>query len=112
MLAQSRSLLALGAMALGLAASIPGVMAAPYEPPGNQVLFGAWIDTQVGYSDTPIKFNQRLRQNTPVFQIAQDIPLPKYNYTTGSGGAALENVGSHFATSGDRTRADEMPTAS
>lgn len=27
----------------------------------------------------------------PVFQIAQDIPLTKYNYTTGAGGPALED---------------------
>lgn len=92
MVFNSLSLLSLGALVLGLLGSIPRTMAAPYEPAGNQVLFGAWIDTQVGYADSPIKFNQRIQQNTAVFQIAQDIPLPKYNYTTGSGGAALENL--------------------
>lgn len=46
-----------------------------------------------GYSDTPSLFNQRLGYNTPVFQIAQQIPLPKYDYVTGAGGAAPENVG-------------------
>lgn len=45
-----------------------------------------------GFGDTPTKINSRLGQNVPVFQIAQEIPLPPYNYVTGAGGAAPENV--------------------
>ncbi|KAM0755405.1 glycoside hydrolase [Meredithblackwellia eburnea MCA 4105] len=73
-------------------ANTPTVQAATFEPPGNQILFGAWIDSQAGYSDRPASFNQRLGYNVPVYQIAQTIPLPPYNYTTGAGGAALENL--------------------
>ncbi|CEQ38579.1 SPOSA6832_00009, partial [Sporobolomyces salmonicolor] len=43
------------------------------------------------YSDSPSRINNNLGYNVPVFQIAQAIPLPKYNYTTGAGGAAPEN---------------------
>ncbi|KAK4057668.1 hypothetical protein OIO90_001316 [Microbotryomycetes sp. JL221] len=66
--------------------------AAPAEPPGNQVMFGAWLDPADGYDDRPIYFNTKLQQNVAVFQIAQDIPLPPYNWVTGSGGPAPENI--------------------
>lgn len=46
----------------------------------------------IAFNDTPANFNAHLQQNVPVFQIAQDIPLPKFNYTTGAGGPAPENV--------------------
>ncbi|SCV68337.1 BQ2448_458 [Microbotryum intermedium] len=139
----------LGALTIGLLAlsTAPVTRAARYEPPGNQVLFGAWFDPAsgqydsplwrlfasvlalsalgkardtlrtceyvrprrprragvgvactdtvsvrfpplAGYSDTPTIFNQRLGQNVPVFQLAQEIPLPPYNYVTGEGGPA------------------------
>lgn len=54
------------------------------------VYFGVWPDTAHGFSDTPAMINQRLGFNTSVFQIAQLIPLPPYNYTTGAGGPAPE----------------------
>ncbi|SCZ90202.1 BZ3500_MvSof-1268-A1-R1_Chr1-3g01836 [Microbotryum saponariae] len=80
----------LGALTIGLLAlgAAPVTRAARYEPPGNQVLFGAWFDPATGYSDTPDVFNQRLGQNVPVFQLAQEIPLPPFNYVTGVGGPA------------------------
>lgn len=56
----------------------------------NQVYFGMWTDPDRGYSDTPSSLIQRLGLNVSVFQIAQQIPLPKYNYTTGGGGPAPE----------------------
>lgn len=55
-----------------------------------QVWFGIWTNPEHGYSDTPDTFNRRLGINASVFQIAQLIPLPKYNYTTGGGGPAPE----------------------
>jgi hypothetical protein len=36
--------------------------------------------------------NDRIDQNVAVFQIAQEIPLPAYNWVTGAGGPAPENV--------------------
>ncbi|KAK4699021.1 hypothetical protein P7C70_g7244, partial [Phenoliferia sp. Uapishka_3] len=87
-----KSLPVLALLSLATIASLAStVEAAAFEPPGDQVLFGAWLDTQSGYHDTPSLFNQRLGYNVPVFQIAQDIPLPPYNYTTGAGGAAPES---------------------
>lgn len=56
----------------------------------DQVYFGIWPNTDAGYSDTPSLINQRLAFNSSAFQIAQQIPLPKYNYTTGAGGPAPE----------------------
>jgi len=56
----------------------------------DQVYFGIWPNSDHGYSDTPAIINQRLGFNTSVFQIAQVIPLPPYNYTTGAGGPAPE----------------------
>ncbi|KAA1088852.1 hypothetical protein PGTUg99_032464 [Puccinia graminis f. sp. tritici] len=68
---------------------------APSAPPRalnehDGVYFGIWPDTAHGFSDTPAMINQRLGFNTSVFQIAQLIPLPTYNYTTGAGGPAPE----------------------
>ncbi|PLW41636.1 hypothetical protein PCASD_05401 [Puccinia coronata f. sp. avenae] len=56
----------------------------------DQVYFGIWPNSDKGYSDTPALINQRLGFNSSVFQIAQLIPLPLYNYTTGAGGPAPE----------------------
>ncbi|KAG0146197.1 hypothetical protein CROQUDRAFT_715707 [Cronartium quercuum f. sp. fusiforme G11] len=56
----------------------------------SQVWFGIWTNPESGYSDTPSTFNKRIGFNVSVFQIAQVIPLPKYNYTTGAGGPAPE----------------------
>ncbi|KAL8286187.1 hypothetical protein RQP46_004675 [Phenoliferia psychrophenolica] len=89
--AQAFALLSLAALA-SLSTPVAAQTTARFEPPGNQVLFGAWIDTQEGYLDTPSLFNQRIGYNVPVYQIAQEIPLPKYNYTSGAGGAAPENL--------------------
>ncbi|GAA95168.1 glycoside hydrolase family 26 protein [Mixia osmundae IAM 14324] len=59
-----------------------------YEPAGEGVLFGAWLNTSSG--DVPTAFNARLGYNASVFQIAQQIPMLAYNYTTGAGGPAPE----------------------
>ncbi|MBW0541169.1 hypothetical protein O181_080884 [Austropuccinia psidii MF-1] len=56
----------------------------------DQIYFGIWTDSQSGFSDTPALINSRLGLNISAFQIAQQIPLPKYNYTTGAGGPAPE----------------------
>ncbi|KAI8458947.1 hypothetical protein BY996DRAFT_6410550 [Phakopsora pachyrhizi] len=56
----------------------------------NQIYFGVWPDPAAGFSDTPSAVNMRLGFNVSAFQIAQGIPLPKYNYTTGAGGPAPE----------------------
>lgn len=56
----------------------------------NLVYYGAWVDPDLGYQDSPWKYNQRLGYNASVFQIAQTMPLPAYNYTTGGGGPAPE----------------------
>ncbi|GAA5975084.1 hypothetical protein JCM11641_000025 [Rhodosporidiobolus odoratus] len=66
--------------------------AALYEPAGDQVMLGMWFDPADPYYDTPAAINQKIGFNFPVFQIAQSIPLPAYNYTTGAGGAAPENM--------------------
>ncbi|GAA5858385.1 hypothetical protein JCM8547_004673 [Rhodosporidiobolus lusitaniae] len=81
---------AAAALAL-VASSVPQVQGAAFEPPGNQVLLGMWFDPADPYYDSPATINQKLGYNVPVFQIAQSIPLPAYNYTTGAGGAAPEN---------------------
>lgn len=47
---------------------------------------------KTAYHDSPSIINQKLGYNVPVFQMAQAIPLPRYNYTTGAGGPAPENV--------------------
>ncbi|KAH8928336.1 glycoside hydrolase family 26 protein [Atractiella rhizophila] len=86
-----KSALLAGSIFVSSLLSMPApVNAAPYEPPGNQVLFGAWIDPAAGYSDTPTWFNERLGLNVPVYQLSQPIPLPKYDYVTGAGGPAPE----------------------
>lgn len=54
------------------------------------IYYGAWVDPDLGYQDSPWKYNQRLGLNASVFQIAQTMPLPAYNYTTGGGGPAPE----------------------
>ncbi|BGP12272.1 hypothetical protein JCM10213_000033 [Rhodosporidiobolus nylandii] len=84
---------ALAAVALLAAtAAVPAAVAAPFEPPGNQVMLGMWFDPADPYYDTPAAINQKLGFNVPVYQIAQPIPLPPYNYTTGAGGVAPENM--------------------
>ncbi|GAA5923770.1 uncharacterized protein JCM15063_003757 [Sporobolomyces koalae] len=65
--------------------------AALAEPAGNQVMLGFWFDSADPYHDSPSIINSKLGYNVPVFQMAQAIPLPKYNYTTGAGGPAPEN---------------------
>ncbi|GAA5899065.1 hypothetical protein JCM6882_004606 [Rhodosporidiobolus microsporus] len=79
---------ALAAVALGATA----VNAAMFEPPEGQILFGMWFDPADPYYDTPSLVNERLGFNVPVFQLAQAIPRPAYNYTTGAGGAAPESL--------------------
>ena len=57
------------------------------------------------YNDRPALVNEALGFNVPVFQIAQPIPLPPYNWTTGVGGPAPENVSLASAPRGrDRTQ--------
>lgn len=48
--------------------------------------------------DTPSQFNSRLGLNASVIQIAQNIPLSRYNYTTGAGGGAPEELIERTAT--------------
>lgn len=50
------------------------------------------LPRRAAYNDRPNLVNEALGYNVPVFQIAQAIPLPPFNYTTGAGGAAPENV--------------------
>ncbi|GAA5954071.1 hypothetical protein JCM21900_005398 [Sporobolomyces salmonicolor] len=93
---RSRSTLKSTLATLAAAVTVAGLgvttaRAAPYEPAGDQVLLGMWFDSAEPYSDSPSRINNNLGYNVPVFQIAQAIPLPKYNYTTGAGGAAPEN---------------------
>lgn len=45
----------------------------------SQVWFGMWTNPEKGYSDTPDLLNRRLGFNVSVFQLAQLLPLPKYN---------------------------------
>ncbi|GAA6010200.1 hypothetical protein JCM10207_005663 [Rhodosporidiobolus poonsookiae] len=71
---------------------VTAVQAAQFEPPGDQILLGMWFDPADPYYDTPSLINTNLGYNVPVFQLAQEIPLPPYNYTTGAGGAAPENM--------------------
>jgi len=59
-----------------------------HEATSGHVMFGAWVQTEEG--DDPAKFNSRLGLNASVIQIAQNIPLRPYNYTTGAGGPAPE----------------------
>ncbi|KAH9821506.1 glycoside hydrolase superfamily [Melampsora americana] len=64
----------------------------------DQIYYGVWLDTDVGYQDTPILYNNRLGRNASVFHIAQNMPLTPYNYTTGAGGPAPEYVIENTAT--------------
>lgn len=75
-------------VALFSAAPRPVDAQALHEQDG--IYFGAWVDPQPGFSDTPFAYNQRLGRNASVFQIAQSMPLPPYNYNTGGGGPAPE----------------------
>ncbi|GAA5861372.1 hypothetical protein JCM3774_000227 [Rhodotorula dairenensis] len=81
------------ALALAVAGTaISAVNAAMYEPPAGQVMLGFWFDPADPYQDRPAIINEKLGNNVPVFQIAQPIPLPPYNWTTGAGGPAPENT--------------------
>lgn len=60
--------------------------------------------SRAAYNDRPAIVNEKLGYNVPVFQIAQPIPLPPYNWTTGVGGPAPENVSSPLLASASRTR--------
>ncbi|GAA5882807.1 hypothetical protein JCM16303_002468 [Sporobolomyces ruberrimus] len=76
---------------LAFLSGITRTRAALAEPAGNQVMLGFWFDSADPYHDSPSIINQKLGYNVPVFQMAQAIPLPKYDYTTGAGGPAPEN---------------------
>ncbi|GAA5955194.1 hypothetical protein JCM8115_001879 [Rhodotorula mucilaginosa] len=81
------------ALALAVAGTaISAVNGAMYEPPEGQVMLGFWFDPANPYNDRPSIINEKLGNNVPVFQIAQPIPLPPYNWTTGVGGPAPENT--------------------
>jgi len=71
-------------------------VSALHEPATGQVMFGAWVQTEEG--DTPEKFNARLGLNATVIQIAQQIPIQPYNYVTGAGGMAPEELIERSAT--------------
>ena len=58
----------------------------PVPPTGTHYV-GIWPDLSA--MDTPAAINARLGLDTPVFQFAQEIPLPAYDYVTGAGGEAL-----------------------
>ncbi|GAA5956278.1 hypothetical protein JCM3765_005615 [Sporobolomyces pararoseus] len=99
----TRSFTSMAVAASGLALTLlsaitPTTRAAPAEPEGNQVMLGFWFDSADPYHDTPSIINSKLGYNVPVFQMAQAIPLPKYNYTTGAGGPAPENQIERSAT--------------
>jgi len=64
----------------------------------DQIYFGVWVDPDLGFQDTPSLFNSRLQRNASVFHIAQRMPLPPYNYTTGVGGPAPEYLIENTAT--------------
>ncbi|POY71229.1 hypothetical protein BMF94_5541 [Rhodotorula taiwanensis] len=81
------------ALALAVAGSaVTAVQGAMFEPPAGQVMLGFWFDPASPYNDRPALVNEALGYNVPVFQVAQPIPLPPYNYTTGVGGPAPENT--------------------
>lgn len=61
----------------------------------DAILMRVWLVICAAYYDTPVGFNARIGLNVPVFQIAQEIPLPAYNYTSGAGGPAPEPVSYH-----------------
>lgn len=87
-----RSIASIAAVAsLAVLGGVTTTRAAPAEPQGNQVMLGFWFDSADPYHDSPSIINQKLGYNVPVFQMAQAIPLPRYNYTTGAGGPAPEN---------------------
>ncbi|GAA5836199.1 hypothetical protein JCM11251_007392 [Rhodosporidiobolus azoricus] len=83
---------AVAAVAAVAALGATAVNAAPFEPPDGQVLFGMWFDPADPYFDTPVQVNERLGFNVPVFQLAQAIPRPAFNWTTGAGGPAPERL--------------------
>ncbi|GAA6064204.1 hypothetical protein JCM10212_001617 [Sporobolomyces blumeae] len=87
---------ATASLCLGLGAH--SARAALAEPDGNQVMLGFWFDSADPYHDSPSIINSKLGYNVPVFQMAQSIPLPKYDYTTGAGGPAPENQIERSAT--------------
>jgi len=70
---------------LSLLATMSLTRAAMYEPSGNQVLLGVWTDPSV---QSPLQFNQEVGGNMSAYQVAQQIPLPAYNWVTGAGGPA------------------------
>ena len=75
-------------LSASLALLIPHVASqALAEPPGNQVYIGFWVATEEG--DTPLKLNERVGFNQSVFQIAQTLPQPAYNWVT----ARLHGIG-------------------
>lgn len=59
------------------------------DPGQGKMYIGMWPDIAEGFYDTPAAANARLGINFPVFQLAQTIPLPAYNWDTGAGGEAL-----------------------
>lgn len=81
-----------------LTASLIRLSAAAALAEINQIYYGVWVDTDVGYSDTPSLYNTRLGRNASVFHIAQNMPLSPYNYTTGAGGPAPEYLIENTAT--------------
>uniref|UniRef100_A0A0S1MIB9 Uncharacterized protein n=1 Tax=Phakopsora pachyrhizi TaxID=170000 RepID=A0A0S1MIB9_PHAPC len=64
----------------------------------DQIYYGVWVDSDIGYSDTPLLYNSRLQRNASVFHLAQNMPLRPYNYTTGIGGPAPEYLIENTAT--------------
>ncbi|KAJ3332220.1 hypothetical protein HDU76_000927 [Blyttiomyces sp. JEL0837] len=54
--------------------AIAAAQAAHYYPPSGKRYICAWVQTD-NKTDTPSAFNSRIKQNTPCFQLAQDIPL-------------------------------------
>lgn len=85
---QQQQLLLLLLASLALTLSV--LAAGPALGELDQVYFGVWVDPDLGFQDTPALFNSRLQRNASVFHIAQRMPLPPYNYTTGVGGPAPE----------------------
>lgn len=90
------SLLSLATSSVTAQSTSENASLALHEPPEGKVMFGAWVQTEEG--DTPSLFNSRLGYNASVIQIAQNIPLSPYNYTTGAGGGAPEELIERTAT--------------
>lgn len=84
------------ALLLSVIAPAAAQVSALHEPASGQVMFGAWVQTEEG--DTPAQFNTRLGLNATVVQIAQQIPTIPYNYVTGAGGLAPEELIERSAT--------------